>query len=74
VIVKTTGQRRHAGSRIQARREFLGISRVAFGKRLKPRRNRVWVWRIETGKTPITEDVLHVCARALDTTAAELVA
>ena len=48
------------------------MSRKALAAKLKT--TRVRVWRIETGVTPILADDLEKWARALRTTAAELVA
>lgn len=60
------------GNRIEARRKALGWSRQALAKKLKT--TRMTVWRIEKGVTQLPADELGTWAKALKTSAVELVA
>jgi transcriptional regulator with XRE-family HTH domain len=61
-----------AADRIRETRESKGISREQLAKKLK--RERRWVWRIETGATKLRAEDLPRFARALGVEVAELVA
>ncbi len=61
-----------AGDRIRKTREAKGLTREQLGKALK--RERRWVWRIETGATKLRVEDLPRFARALGVEVTELVA
>ncbi len=61
-----------AHERIQAIREGKGLSREQLAKLLNE--SRLWVWRIETGKTKLLAEDLPRVALALEVEVEELVA
>lgn len=60
------------GNRIEARREALGLTREQLAEKLET--TRMTVWRVENGKQGVDADDLKRWAKALKTTASELLA